>query len=445
MPNKFLVCVLAAWALAWVLPAQAIPPIQHWQTSSGARVYFVENRDLPMLDVSVEFPAGSAYNRADQAGLAALTNRLLTAGAEGLTEEDIARRMADAGAQFGGRFDTDRAGLGLRTLSSARERRQALEVFSRVLRAPTFPQAILEREKVSLIGELKESNTQPATIASVNFYRLVYPDHPYGVRGSGEVETVQKITREHVADFHRRHYAAPYAVVALMGDVSRSEAEAIAEELTRGLPRGQGAEPMVPPVPPLAAGTTRRIPHHALQAHILRGAPGIRRDDPDYVALYVGNHVLGGGGLVSRINVEVRQKRGLAYSAYSYFNPLLREGPFIIGMQTQREQAAQALKVTDAVLREFIKEGPTEAEVAAAKKNIIGGFPLRIDTNREMHGYLAMIGFYRLPLTYLEDFMKKVEQVTIPEIRAAFDRHVNPDRHVTVVVGADPETKAAKP
>jgi zinc protease len=442
MLNKALARTLGACAFAVAtLPAHAILPIQQWQTSSGARVYFVENHDLPMLDLSVEFPAGAAHNRAEKAGLASLTNRLLTAGAEGLSEEDIAQKMADAGAQFGGRFDTDRAGLGLRTLSSARERRQALDVFARVLRAPTFPQAILEREKVSLIGALKESDTQPATIASVNFHHLVYPDHPYGVRGSGEVGTVQKITREDVADFHRRHYAAPYAVVALIGDVTRAEAESIAEEVTRGLPKGQGGEPAVPAVPPLAAGATRRIPHHALQAHILRGAPGIRRDDPDYIALYVGNHVLGGGGLVSRINVEVRQKHGLAYSAYSYFNPLLREGPFIIGMQTQRERAAEALKITDAVLREFLKDGPTEAEVAAAKKNIIGGFPLRIDTNREIHGYLALIGFYRLPLTYLEDFVKKVDQVTIPEIRAAFARHVDPDRLVTVVVGIDPEAK----
>jgi zinc protease len=190
-------------------------------------------------------------------------------------------------------------------------------------------------------------------------------------------------------------------------------------------------------VPPLAAGASRRIQHHAQQAHIVIGGPGVRRDDPDYIPLYVGNYILGGGGLVSRMSVEVREKRGLAYSAYSYFTPLLREGPFVIGMQTQRSQAGEALKVADTVLREFLQRGPTEAEVAAAKKGIIGGFPLRIDTNREIHDYLALIGFYRLPLTYLEDFVKRVEAVTIPEIRAAFKRHVDADRLVTVVVGAE--------
>ena len=442
MPARRFARWLVLALLAAALPAHAILPIQHWQTANGARVYFIENRDLPMLDISVEFPAGSGYDRTDKAGVAAMTNRLLAAGAEGMSEDDIARAMADVGAQLGSRFDSDRAGLSVRALSSARERGRALDIMGRLLRSPSFPQAVLEREKVRLIGALKESDTQPATIASLTFHRLAYPGHPYGLRGTGEVETVQKIAREDLAQFHRRYYSAQYAVVALIGDLSRADAEAIAEQVTRGLPRADGAEPELQAVQPLAAGTARRIPHHAQQAHILIGAPGVKRDDPDYIPLYVGNYVLGGGGLVSRMSVEVRGKRGLAYSAYSYFSPLKREGPFVIGMQTQRDQAGEALKVADTVLREFLERGPTETEVAAAKKGIVGGFPLRIDTNRKIHGYLALIGFYRLPLTYLEDFVKRVEAVTIPEIRAAFKRHVDPDRLVTVVVGSEPEKSA---
>ena len=425
--------------LAAVSPAWAILPIQHWQTAGGARVYFVENRDLPMLDVSVEFPAGAGYDRPETAGLAAMTNRLLSAGADGMNEDEISRRMADVGAQHGGRFDTDRAGFMLRTLSSDRERREALDVFARVLRAPAFPQEVLDREKARLTGALKEADTRPDTIASRAFYRLAYRDHPYGLRASGEVETIGKITREDLAGFHRRHYATPFAVVAVIGDVTRAEAEAIAEQLTRGLPGASGAEPLLPPVAELPAASTRTIGHHATQAHIMIGAPGIRRDDPDFFPLYVGNHVLGGGGFVSRITDEVRQKRGLAYSAYSYFSPLLREGPFLIGMQTQRDQAGEALEVVRKTLREFVAGGPTEAELLAAKSNIIGGFPLRIDSNRKIHDYLSLIGFYRLPLDYLEDFVKNVERVTASDIRVAFQRRVHPDRMVTVVVGPDAE------
>ena len=433
---------LAGALVAAALPAQGALPIQHWQTSSGARVYFIENHDLPMLDVSVQFPAGAAYDSREKGGTAYMTNVLLRSGAKGLDENDIERGMADVGAHLGHAFDADRSGLSVRTLSSARERARALDILRRVLAEPTFPEAALERERVRTIGSLKDSDTLPGTLASRTFYRLAYPEHGYGLRNIGEVDTVTKLARADVERFHRRHYAAQYAVVAMIGDVTRAEAEAAAEELTRGLPRADGPPPELAAVPPLAAGAVRRIPHHAQQAHILIGAPGVRRDDPDYIPLFVGNYVLGGGGLISRMSTEVREKRGLAYSAYSYFSPLLREGPFLIGMQTQKEQAVEALKVADTVLREFMERGPTQAEVAAAKKGIIGGFPLRIDTNSKILGYLALIGFYRLPLSYLDDFAKKVEAVTIPEIRAAFKRHVDADRLVTVVVGPDESASA---
>jgi len=398
-----------------------------------------------MLDLSVEFPAGSAYDTAEKSGAAAMTNRVLQLGADGMDEDEIARRMADIGAQLGGGSETDRAGLSLRTLSSAREKRQALDVFARVLSNPSFPQDILEREKARLIGALKEADTKPETIASVNFYRLIYRAHPYALRSRGDVETVAKLTRDDLISFYRRHYDRRYAVIALVGDITRAEAEAIAEQVTRDLPHGNGPEPTLPAVSPLDAGVKRFIAHPASQAHILIGTPAIRRGDPDYFSLFVGNHVLGGGGFVSRIIEEVRQKRGLAYSAYSYFEPLQREGPFVIGMQTKRTQAEEALQVVDSTLRNFLKNGPSEDELRDAKRNIVGSFPLRIDSNRKIHGYLALIGFYRLPLSYLEDFAGNVERVTVADIKDAFARRVDPERLVTVVVGPDAEQPAAAP
>jgi len=430
-------------ALGLAGPAAAILPIQHWQTAGGAQVYFVENHELPMLDLSVEFPAGSAYDTAEKSGAAAMTNRVLQLGADGMDEDEIARRMANIGAELGGSSETDRAGLSLRTLSSAREQREALDVFARVLGKPSFPQEILEREKARLIGALEEADTKPETIASVNFYRLMYRTHPYALRSRGEAATVGKLTRDDLVRFYQRHYDRRYAVVALVGDVTRAEAEAIADQVTRGLPHGNGPEPSLPAVSPLDAGVKRFIAHPASQAHILIGMPAIRRGDPDYFPLYVGNYVLGGGGFVSRIIEEVRQKRGLAYSAYSYFDPLLREGPFVIGMQTKRSQASEALRVVDSTLRTFLRDGPSEDELRDAKRHIIGSFPLRIDSNRKIHGYLALIGFYQLPLTYLEDFAGNVERVTIAEIKDAFARRVNPERMVTVVVGPDAEQPAA--
>jgi zinc protease len=430
-----------AWSIAGLLLvaagwAHAILPIQHWQTQNGARVYFVENRSLPMLDVSVGFPAGAGFDNRDKAGIASMTNQLLRLGAEGLDEQAIASRLADVGAQLGGQFDTDHAGLALRTLSSRAERSEALEILAQLLARPVFPETVLEREKARLAAAIREADTKPDTIAAVTFYRLLYRDHPYAQRSSGDVATVERLARQDLVEFYRRHYVARHAVVAMIGDVSREEANAIAEQLTAGLAEGTVNAPALPPVSALSEPVTRIIAHPATQSHILIGAPGMRRDDPDFFPLFVGNQILGGGGFVSRINDEVRQKRGLAYSAYSYFSPLKESGPFVIGMQTQRDQAQEALQLVRATLRDFLAHGPTEAELISVKKNIVGGFPLRIDSNRKIHGYLSLIGSYRLPLTYLDDFVGNVERVTVADIRRAFAR-LDPERMVTVVVGGE--------
>ena len=440
MATSMLRIIRPVFVVALLCAAQqalAILPVELWQTASGARVFFVANRSLPMLDVSVDFPAGSAYDTAEKSGVAAMTQGLLRLGADGLGEDEIARRFADVGAVIGGRFDSDRAGLSLRTLSDAQRRAPALELFARILRAPEFPETVLDREKVRQIGALKEADLKPDTRASRTFYRLVYRDHPYALRSVGEVDTVGRMTRSDLVAFYQRHYVADRAVIAIMGDVSRAEAEAIAEQITGGLRRSNGAAPALPGVEPLAEAVTQVVAHPAAQSHILIGAPGIRRDDPDYFPLFVGNYILGGGGFVSRINEEVRQKRGLAYSAYSYFSPSLARGPFVIGMQTRRDQADEALAVVRKTLRDFVSNGPTEQELRAARQNIVGGFPMRIDSNRKIHEYLAVIGFYGLPISYLEDFVGNVERVTVAGIKAAFARHVDPERLVTVVVGAD--------
>jgi zinc protease len=420
--------------------AIATPNIQHWQSASGAKVLFVENHDIPMLDVAVSFPAGSSFDTAEKSGVAGLTHGLLDAGAEGLSEDDISRGMADIGAQFSGGFDLDRSSISLRTLSSAAERDKALEIMARVLQHPLFPETILAREKVRLIATLKESDTKPENIADRAFKKAVFGTHPYGLRSSGEVDTVEKVTVPDLKDFYHTHYQAGRAVVAIMGDATRAQAEAIAQQLTVQLPASAAPAPL-PNVAMKIAASEQRIAHPATQSHILIGAPGMARNDPDFFPLYVGNYTLGGGGFVSRLMNEVREKKGLAYSVYSYFVPLKQPGAFEIGLQTKKEQADEALQLARKTLREFIAKGPTEEELLAAKQNIVGGFPLRIDSNRKILDYLSIIGFYDLPLTYLDDFTNKVERVSVAQVRDAFARHIDPQAMATVIVGA-PEAVA---
>lgn len=417
-------------------PAFAILPIQNWQTSTGARVYFVETHQLPMLDVSIDFAAGSGRDTPAKSGLANLTRHMLSLGADGLSEDEIAERLADVGAQLGGRIDQDRAGMTLRTLSSERERDQALDVLSRMVQRPEFPEKVLDREKTRLVAMLKEAATKPESIADHEFYALLYGSHPYALRTSGEVDSIELLKRDDLVKFYRAYYTANDAVVAIIGDVSRETAQEIAEKLTAKLPEEAASLPVLPQVSLPVHAQNREIPHPATQSHILLGYPGMKRDDTDYFALFVGNYILGGGGFSSRFVEQVRQKRGLVYSIYSYFMPLKEQGPFQIGLQTKKEQADEALKVVRETLRDFIAKGPTKQELKAAKQNLVGGFPLRIDSNRKILEYLAIIGFYRLPLTYLDDFVPQVEKVTVAQIKSAFQRRIDPDNMVTVIVGA---------
>jgi len=418
--------------------ALATPQIQHWEAPSGARVYFVEDHSLPMLDVAVDFPAGSGYDVAGKVGVANLTYGMLDLGAQGLSEDEVASKLADIGAQMSGQFDDDRAGLRLRTLSNPAERDVALDILGRCLQWPLFPEPVLAREKARLIAALKEEETQPESIANKAFDKAVFGVHPYGWHV--EVADVEKIQRAELDSFYRAHYGANTAVVALMGDVTRAQAEAIAQRLTASLPAG-GADPRVPAVMIRIKPSEQRIPHPASQSHILTGAPGVARNDEDYFPLYVGNYILGGGGFVSRLMNEVREKRGLAYSVYSYFIPMQQPGLFEIGLQTKKDQADESLRLVRKVLREFVDKGVTEKELRAAKQNIIGGFPLRIDSNRKILDYLSVIGFYELPLTYLDDFTRNVDKVTPRQIHDAFKRRIDPDALATVIVGA-PEDKA---
>ena len=174
---------------------------------------------------------------------------------------------------------------------------------------------------------------------------------------------------------------------------------------------------------------------------MLIGQPGYKRDDPDYFPLLVGNYILGGGGFVSRLTEEVRQKRGLSYSVYSYFAPGLHAGAFTLGLETRPDQAAEAVQVARDVVRRFVAEGPTAAEVKAAKEYMVGSFALRIDSNAKLLANLANIAWYGLPLDYLDTWTRHVKDVTAAQIKAAFARKLQPDRMVTVVVGAQTAPK----
>lgn len=438
--RKFLQLTLAALMLEACLAAAAHAQtglrIEQWTTPAGSRVLFVSAPGIPMLDVNLDFDAGGRHDPPGKAGLASMTMAMLDKSAGNLDESAIALAYAEIGAQRGGGASDDRASFSLRTLTSQPELDDAIRLTASVLSSPQFPQAVFAREKQRVASGLKEALTKPESIVQRTFSELAYGKHPYGLDMT--LESVAALARDDLLDFYRRHYHAKSAVVSMIGAVTRAQAEAIADRLTAALPAPpQALTPVaLAPIARPERAIERRIAHPASQSHILIGAPAIARGDPDFFALLVGNYILGGGGLISRLSEQVRERRGLAYSVSSGFSPALDPGPFTIGLQTRKEQTDQALSVVRETLAAFLRDGPTEAELAAAKSNLIGGFPLRIDSNRKILDNLSVIGYYKLPLDYLDKWSGRIAGVGVADIRAAFARHVQVDRLITVVVGA---------
>jgi len=339
---------------------------------------------------------------------------------------------------FGNNAQRDMSVLSLRSLTEPAWMQQALDTFTTVLSRPSFPRDAFERERKRLLIALEQKKQSPGAIANELFYQAVFGDHPYAGLPEGNADSLRALTVDELRAFYHRYFVARNAVVAIVGDLDRAQAERLAEQVMSGLPAGSAAPPL-PTVDKLAAPREIRRSFPSSQTHIRMGQPGMRRGDPDYFPLYLGNHVLGGSGLVSRLSEEVREKRGLAYSAYSYFLPMRQRGPFIMGVQTRNEQAAQSLAVMRQVLRDFVARGPSEDELMAAKRNLTGGFALRIDSNSKIVGNLAAIGFYGLPLDYLDRFIANVEAVSREQVRQAFQRRIDPANLVTVIVGGSPE------
>ncbi len=420
----FLLCSQSVWAAA---------KIEHWQTPQGSRVYYVHTEGLPMVDIQVAFDAGSARD-GNRFGLSALTSALLDTGAGQWNADQIAQRFESVGAQFGSSISIDMASISLRSLTDKPLFDKALETLRVILTSPKFNEADFQREKNRTLAGLKQQEESPAELASIAYYKALYGDHPYGHSSSGAIITVSGLTAPDLQKFYQQYYVAANAMVVIVGDLSRLQAEHTAETLVSKLPVGQKPEPLPEVVMPVKSGL-QHIEFPSSQTHVLVGMPGTYRKDPDYFMLYVGNHILGGGGLVSKLFDEVREKRGLAYSASSSFAPMFRKGPFTISLQTRNDQTGQALEVLNKTLADFIAEGPTEAELVAAKKNITGGFAMRFDTNKELASYVSMIGFYEMPLDYLDTFQQNVEKVTAASIKDAFKRRVVPQLMQTITVG----------
>lgn len=436
---------LRVFGLAFLLfagNAKAILPIETLDAAKGAKAYLIQTKSLPIIDVEVSIDAGSRYDPENKNGLASLAAQLSTLGAgsgkASLSEAQIADAIADLGASISVAASSERTVLRIRSLSRADLREQVVQLAAVILAKPSYDIKVVDREKQRLITALLEAQTKPETILQQNLRRAVYGKYPLAYYPTPK--TVAAITAADIRNFHATFYRGDRISVNIVGDVDRAQANGIVQNLLAGLPQtGPAIAPLramqQTPQGPLSQREVQ-IPFNTQQAHIAMGMTAITRNNPDFFPLLVGNYVLGGGGFVSRLMAEVREKRGLAYSISSYFAPGKDAGFFEAGMQTKKDQAKLSLEVMQKTISQFITDGPTPEELVAAKSNLVNGYPLRLDSNRKLLDNLSGITWNDLPLDTMETWTKQVEAVTLEQIRAAFQKHLDMNRMQIVVVGA---------
>lgn len=413
-------------------PAPRALDIQRWTTEQGLRVLFMPAPELPMLDVRLTFNAGSARD-GDQPGLAMLTNGMLNEGTGTLDTTAIAAGFEDLGAQFGNGAYRDMAIASLRTLSAAEQREPALALFRQVVATPSFPAEALARLKNQVLAGFEYDKQNPGKQANQAFFKALYGEHPYAHNSDGTPESISALTADHLRAFHQRAYSAGNAVLVMVGDISRSTAEQIANELAAALPQGPALPALAQPSKPTPG--SQHIEFPSQQTHLLIGELGVSRSDADYPAVYLGNQILGGGGFGTRLMEEVREKRGLTYGIYSGFSPMQARGPFMISVQTRANQSAGTLELIQQLLRDYVAEGPTQAELDAAKRELAGSYPLSNASNADILGQLAVIGFYDLPSDHLQRFMQQVQALSREEVRDALQRQLKVDDLLVVTLG----------
>lgn len=412
---------------------QKIVDIQHWDTPKGAKVFFVELHQLPIVDTQVVFTAGSSYDMG-KPGIASMVNTLLDNGTKDKNADQIAETFDDVGSNYSAYAGRDASVVSFRSLSGEKYLDPTLNVFVDILTRANFPQKAFSRVQKQVLTQLKYQQQQPNMIANNAFYSAIYGSQPYGHQIIGTVDSVKKLTQRDLQNFYNQYYVAKNASIIIVGDVSRAQAERMAEKITSKMPQGRVAVPLGP-MKSLLASKMEKINFPSSQTHVLIGQLGITSKSPDYFPSLVGNHVLGGGALTSRLMRIIREKHGYAYQAASAFIPMKSQGPFLIKLQTRNAEAKNATDLALKTLDDFVQQGPNAQELSLAKKNIIQSFPFKISSNSSILANVAHIAAYQLPLDYLDTYRQNVQAVAAKDVKRVFQSIIDKDHLVTITVG----------
>lgn len=437
----FSVCVGVAVGVIWgaqvfaaaVSPNQSVVNIQTWQTDNGAKVFFVELHQMPIVDARVIFAAGSAYDDKLQ-GVAHMVSGMLNEGTANLSANQIAESFDRVGSVYSAMAGRDFSFVQFRSLSDDKYFTPTLDVFSEVLTQAKFPQKEFDRVKAQTLISLKFQEQQPSTIASKTFFSTIYGSQPYGHPVQGDTDSVKQITREDLVNFYKRFYVAQNTKIVLVGDLTLDKAKQVAQKLSSQFSTGDKADRVADNGVETQA-VEKNIQFPSSQTTVLIGQIGIKENSEFYFPAFVGNYVLGGGILTSRLMKVIREDHGYAYHAASSFVTMRDKGPFMMQLQTRNAQVKNASDLALKTLSEFIAKGPTAQELKLAKQSIVFSFPLKLASNAAIFNNVSKIAAYQLPLNYLDTYRDNVKKVSKKDVLDTFQKLINTKQLVTVTVG----------
>jgi zinc protease len=393
-------------------PAEAVQ-IQRVVSPGGIEAWLVEEQAVPLIAVNFAFKGGNAQDPDGKAGLANLLSTLLDEGAGEMDGQEFQGRLEDLSIRLAFEDSRDAFYGEMKTLSAHRD--EAFDLLRLSLTKPRFDDDAVERMRVQAISGLRREKRDPDTVASRLWARSIFPNHPYGRPANGDEASVAAITGQDLRDYHGRVFARDGLKIGVVGAIDAKTLAPLLDRVFGDLPARQRLTPVAEVTPLSGLTVSETIPNP--QTVIRLSAEGLKRKDPDFIAAYVMNHILGGGSFSSWLYTEVREKRGLAYSVYTSLAPYDHAGLFYGGLGTRADRAAESIRVIRDEIKRMAEVGPTPAELDKAKSYLTGSYALRFDTSDKIAGQLLAIQMDDLGLDYIDKRNALIEAVTLADVK----------------------------
>lgn len=423
-------CMLFAAAVLIALPNVASAmTIEKVVSPSGIEAWLVREKSVPLITLNYAFRGGTSQDDAGKSGAAHFAADLLDEGAGELDSKTFHERLENHAIELGFQVGRDTFHGSLRALNEHRD--EAVDLLRLALTKPRFDAEAVERVREQELSVLRRDTTNPNDLASRRWWQTAFPGHPYGRETKGTLETMARVTVDDLRDYVRRVFARNELKVSIVGDVDEKTAGELIDRAFGGLPAKNDLKP-IPDATPRGLGRRIVIDVDVPQAVVTFGGPGIARSDPQFMAAYIVNHILGGGSFSSRLYREVREKRGLAYGVSNSLVWFRHAAVVLGGTATRADRTADALAVIEQETKRMAENGPTAEELAAAKSFLKGSYALTLDTSGKIAAQLTQIQIDNLGIDYIQRRSSLIDAVTIEDAKKAARRLYGSGMLVTI-------------